>query len=62
MNLDRPHYSRWLNGKARIGVFSDLFNFSMAIQQGDYENLLARCSDYQGALALLKQQRPYLEM
>ncbi|MGD1948652.1 MAG: hypothetical protein ACFB14_03285 [Leptolyngbyaceae cyanobacterium] len=34
----------------------------MAIQQGDYENLLARCSDYQGALALLKQHRPYLEM
>lgn len=34
----------------------------MAIQQGDYENLLARCSDYRGALALLKQHRPYLEM
>ncbi len=34
----------------------------MAIQQGDYENLLARCSDYRGALALLKQYRPYLEM
>ncbi len=34
----------------------------MAIHQGDYENLLARCSDYRGALALLKQHRPYLEM
>ncbi len=34
----------------------------MATQQGDYENLLARCSDYRGALALLKQYRPYLEM
>lgn len=34
----------------------------MAIHQGDYENLLARCSDYQGALVLLKQHRPYLEM
>lgn len=34
----------------------------MATQQGDYENLLARCSDYRGALALLKQHRPYLEM
>lgn len=34
----------------------------MATQQGDYENLLARCSDYHGALALLKQHRPYLEM
>ncbi|MEM6254803.1 MAG: hypothetical protein AAF821_17950 [Cyanobacteria bacterium P01_D01_bin.156] len=34
----------------------------MPTQQGDYENLLARCSDYQGALALLKQHRPYLEM
>ncbi|ESA33198.1 hypothetical protein N836_22670 [Leptolyngbya sp. Heron Island J] len=34
----------------------------MAIQQGDYENLLARCSDYRGALTLLKQHRPYLEM
>ena len=34
----------------------------MATQQGDYEHLLARCSDYQGALALLKQHRPYLEM
>ncbi|EKU99630.1 hypothetical protein Lepto7375DRAFT_1693 [Leptolyngbya sp. PCC 7375] len=34
----------------------------MAIQQGDYENLLARCSNYRGALAMLKQYRPYLEM
>ena len=34
----------------------------MAIQSGDYEHLLARCSDYQGALAILKQHRPYLEM
>ncbi len=34
----------------------------MATQQSDYEYLLARCSDYQGALALLKQHRPYLEM
>ena len=34
----------------------------MATHQGDYENLLARCSDYRGALALLKQHRPYLEM
>ncbi len=34
----------------------------MATPQGDYEHLLARCSDYRGALALLKQHRPYLEM
>lgn len=34
----------------------------MATHQGDYENLLARCSDYRGALALLRQHRPYLEM
>lgn len=34
----------------------------MATQQGDYEHLLARCSDYRGALTLLKQHRPYLEM
>ncbi|MGD1856900.1 MAG: hypothetical protein ACFB2W_21910 [Leptolyngbyaceae cyanobacterium] len=34
----------------------------MATHQSDYENLLAGCSDYRGALALLKQHRPYLEM
>ena len=34
----------------------------MATYQSDYEHLLARSSDYRGALALLKQQRPYLEM
>ncbi|MEO0351637.1 MAG: hypothetical protein AAF282_16485 [Cyanobacteria bacterium P01_A01_bin.15] len=34
----------------------------MATYQSDYEHLLARSSDYRGALALLKQHRPYLEM
>lgn len=34
----------------------------MAIQQVQYENLLATCSDYEGAIALLKQYRPYLEV
>lgn len=33
----------------------------MPIQQVQYENLLATCSDYEGAIALLKQYRPYLE-
>jgi hypothetical protein len=34
----------------------------MPIQQVHYENLLASCSDYHGAIALLKQYRPYLEV
>lgn len=34
----------------------------MTIQQVQYENLLALCSDYAGAIALLKQHRPYLEV
>jgi hypothetical protein len=34
----------------------------MAIQPVQYENLLATCSDYEGAIALLKQYRPYLEV
>ena len=34
----------------------------MAVQQVQYETLLATCSDYSGALALLKQYRPYLEL
>jgi hypothetical protein len=34
----------------------------MAIQQIHYEEVLADCSDQAGAIALLKQYRPYLEM
>jgi hypothetical protein len=34
----------------------------MTVKQVQYENLLATCSDYQGAIALLKQYRPYLEV
>lgn len=34
----------------------------MTIQQVQYENLLAICSEYSGAIALLKQHRPYLEV
>ncbi len=34
----------------------------MAVQKAQYETLLADCSDYNGALALLKQHRPYLEV
>lgn len=34
----------------------------MTIQQVQYESLLAHCSDYEGAIALLKQYRPYLEV
>ena len=34
----------------------------MVIQQVQYENLLTTCSDYEGAIALLKQYRPYLEV
>ena len=34
----------------------------MTIQQVQYENLLATCSDYAGAVALLRQYRPYLEV
>lgn len=34
----------------------------MTIQQVQYENLLALCSEYAGAIALLKQYRPYLEV
>lgn len=33
----------------------------MSIQQVQYENLLANSSSYDGAIALLKQYRPYLE-
>ncbi|WP_008316731.1 hypothetical protein [Leptolyngbya sp. PCC 6406] len=33
----------------------------MAVQQVQYETLLSTCSEYSGALALLKQYRPYLE-
>ncbi|MDB9528679.1 hypothetical protein PN498_21990 [Oscillatoria sp. CS-180] len=33
----------------------------MTIQQVQYENLLTTCSNYVGAIALLKQHRPYLE-
>jgi hypothetical protein len=33
----------------------------MAVQTLHYESLLAHCSHYAGALALLKQYRPYLE-
>jgi hypothetical protein len=36
-------------------------NVIMAIQPVQYENLLATCSDFAGAIALLKQYRPYLE-
>lgn len=34
----------------------------MPIQQVQYENLLSICSDYEGAIALLRQHRPYLEV
>ncbi|NJO77937.1 MAG: hypothetical protein HC827_05000 [Cyanobacteria bacterium RM1_2_2] len=34
----------------------------MAVKQIHYEEVLAECSDYRGAIALLKQFRPYLEM
>lgn len=34
----------------------------MAIKQTHYEEVLADCSDHSGAIALLKQHRPYLEM
>lgn len=34
----------------------------MAFQQAYYEEVLADCSDHLGAIALLKQFRPYLEM
>lgn len=33
----------------------------MFVRQSDYEELLAEYSDYSGAIALLKQHRPYLE-
>ncbi|MEO0455894.1 MAG: hypothetical protein AAF152_04830 [Cyanobacteria bacterium P01_A01_bin.114] len=33
----------------------------MAVQPVDYEALLAQCSHYKGAIALLKRYRPYLE-
>ena len=33
----------------------------MSVKQSDYEKLLAECSCNQGAIALLKQYRPYLE-
>jgi hypothetical protein len=33
----------------------------MTVPQAYYEELLAQCSHYKGALALLKQHRPYLE-
>ncbi|MCY7285365.1 MAG: hypothetical protein LH679_18425 [Cyanobacteria bacterium CAN_BIN43] len=34
----------------------------MIVNQADYEELLAEYSDYLGAIALLKEFRPYLEM
>lgn len=34
----------------------------MIVKQDHYEEILADCSDYSGAIALLKQHRPYLEM
>ncbi|MGF1460845.1 MAG: hypothetical protein ACFBSG_17685 [Leptolyngbyaceae cyanobacterium] len=34
----------------------------MVLRQVQYEHLLATCSDYEGAIALLKQHRPYLEV
>lgn len=34
----------------------------MTVKQIHYEEVLAECSDYRGAIALLKQFRPYLEM
>lgn len=34
----------------------------MAVKQAHYEELLAECSGYAGAIALLKKFRPYLEM
>ncbi|MBD3883221.1 hypothetical protein IFO70_15755 [Phormidium tenue FACHB-886] len=34
----------------------------MTIKRWHYEEVLATCSDYMGAIALLKQHRPYLEM
>jgi len=34
----------------------------MAVKQVQYETLLATCSEYSGAIALLKQYRPYLEV
>lgn len=33
----------------------------MAVKQVQYETLLANCCEYSGAIALLKQYRPYLE-
>jgi hypothetical protein len=34
----------------------------MTVQQAYYEEVLADCSDHLGAIALLKQHRPYLEL
>lgn len=34
----------------------------MPVKQSQYEELLAECSDRRGAIELLKQHRPYLEM
>lgn len=34
----------------------------MPVTQAQYEELLAECSDRRGAIELLKQHRPYLEM
>lgn len=34
----------------------------MAMELTPYETLLALCTEYQGALALLRQHRPYLEL
>ena len=34
----------------------------MAVKQVQYETLLANCCEYVGAIALLKQYRPYLEV
>jgi hypothetical protein len=34
----------------------------MTVKQLHYEEVLAECSDFRGAITLLKQYRPYLEM
>lgn len=34
----------------------------MSVKQAQYEEFLAECSDRRGAIELLKQHRPYLEM
>jgi hypothetical protein len=34
----------------------------MTVKRSHYEEVLADCTDYRGAITLLKQHRPYLEM